>query len=429
MLLYVVLLFLAVWRRVCSYWCFGLWLSILNYVSLLYVFLAAALVYLLIDFYDAAQHPLDVQQYPQAVAMWSVAWLKPFTLVAPITVCITFALNWLQTESHVFEIHKGFALCKHDRAVQIIALPAVFATMAFASMLPIFELTTGRINSEMLESPWYDFAKPMGVRATSLLHLHGSYGNTTLLRPPKWEEAKSLALWRYETCFYVADLFEAWVVFQFARLILELVEESILRQERPLDGEQEALSKLEHDLLDSHKAVTTLTWMGTSIFVVLCIVQSACSLWPYIGGSREQQETIMFGLNVGGFVASTAAIYNLIVVEQAFFRHLKPSKPVLKFLSVKLLVSLSFVQKGALWLIRGFHAILPKAMQRIVHYVPIIQGILELSDLQSHLFYAALTIFECFFVAILHLFVWRANEDWYKTGNIGTERQPLVERP
>lgn len=40
-------------------------------------------------------------------------------------------------------------MLKHDRAVQIIAMPAVFAVMAMASMVPIYELVTGNISEDI----------------------------------------------------------------------------------------------------------------------------------------------------------------------------------------------------------------------------------------------------------------------------------------
>lgn len=104
---------------------------------------------------------MDVVGTPDVKHLWSVRWLKSFVLVSPIVVCVTLALAWLLTESHMFEIHKRLAVVKHDRAIQIIALPAVFGVMALASMCPMLELLTGRISPAMLRSPWYDFSHPL----------------------------------------------------------------------------------------------------------------------------------------------------------------------------------------------------------------------------------------------------------------------------
>mmetsp|Transcript_12965 Transcript_12965/g.35275 ORF Transcript_12965/g.35275 Transcript_12965/m.35275 type:complete len:434 (-) Transcript_12965:52-1353(-) len=425
MLVYAGLFVLAVWRKVCFYWCCGMWLSILNYMSLLYLLVGTALGYLLIGFYQAAQIPVDVVEYPELKDLWSVGWLKPFVLLAPIATCVTVALGWLLTESHIFEIHKRLSMTKHDRAVQIIALPTVFGLMALASMLPVFELTTGSITAEMLKSPWYDF-QPLNILSLFQARQPGD-------KPASWNDAKLLAFWRYETCMYVADLFEAWVLYQFGRLVLEQVRESMSKEEETsaLDSETPAhLSKVERDLQDSHAAVTSLTWVGTSLFVVTCVAQSAASLWPYLGGSQEDQEALMSHLQVAGFVTSCAAIYNLVVVEQAFHRHFEPLRPLLKFMTVKMLVSLCFLQKAVLTGLQIFNQYLPGAMQTVIRRVPLVGDIVHLTDLQIHLFYPALIIYECLLLAILHLLVWKSNEPWYKESQKEslnyTENDPLL---
>jgi len=234
----------------------------------------------------------------------------------------------------------------------------------------------------------------------------------------------------------VADLFEAWVLFQFGKLILEEVGESIAKHaHRCLEVandeesiEHQALSNLEQDLVDSHRAVQALTWVGTMLFVGLCLVQTACSIWPYLVGQTYDQDTVMFTLQVAGFVASCAAIYNLVVVEQAFHRHLDPISPLLKFFTVKMLVSLSFLQSGALSILQAGEKLLPETTQTFLHWVPFLGDILTFSDVQFKLFYSALTMFECFLLAVLHLLVWKANEAWYKDANTGLETEPLVRK-
>jgi len=427
---------LAVWREICSYWCFGVWLSIFNYMSLLYALLAGALIFLLIGFYEAAQDPMDVAEMPEAKDLWSVGWLKSFVLVSPIIVCVTIALTWLLTESHMFEIHKRLAVRKHDRAIQLIAMPAVFAVMSLAAICPILELLTGRISLEMLKSPWYDFKHPLTAQrhlATSSLLGLGSQASpqqSAQHGEKFWSQAWELAQWRHETCFYVADLFMAWAVFQFGRLVLERVNESLSEDSGMVFGDDEEASassddasKLRGDLIESHRAVISLTWVGTTLFVALCLLQSALSFWPYFGGDRAEEEPIMFHLRVAGVVSSCAAIYNLTVVERAFRRHLVPLSPALKFFGVQVLVSLSFLQHGLLDVLRS--KLLPDPVRRILSVVPLLGDILSFSDLQLHLFYPALMIFECFFLAIAHLFIWRSNEKWYHECP-ASEVSPLV---
>jgi len=437
LLMLVVLAALGVWRYVLFYRCCGLWLSILNYVALLYMIMAGALVYLSIQLYHDASLELDVASNPELEALWDVKWLRPFILAAPGAVFATLALNWLQTDSHLFEIHKRSAVDKHDRAIQIIALPTVFSVMCMASMLPIFALISGTIDAKELKSPWNGFVNPFEAAAAVLLQgLPGTSddfgrvatGNMTLTNITRaadaapWEQAQGLAFWRYETCYYVGDIFEAWALFQFGKLVLEQVGESITVRET---DEENYTSKLEQDLVDSHRAVTILTWMGTSMFVAVCVLQSVLSLWPYLGGDPTRQDLIMTNLYIAGFVVSCAAIYNLVVVEQAFHRHLKPISPVLKFISVKFLVSLSFMQNALIGFGQKLNVLLPGAMQKVISYIPLVGEILQFSELQKKLFYSSLVIFECLLLSLMHLCVWRASEAWYETG----ELEPLMAKP
>eukprot|EP00425_Heterocapsa_triquetra_P001513 CAMPEP_0195054798 /NCGR_PEP_ID=MMETSP0448-20130528/3613_1 /TAXON_ID=66468 /ORGANISM="Heterocapsa triquestra, Strain CCMP 448" /LENGTH=392 /DNA_ID=CAMNT_0040084351 /DNA_START=221 /DNA_END=1399 /DNA_ORIENTATION=+ len=379
-------------------------------------------------FYNCIQQPLATDLDPSA-NIWSIGWLRPFVMAAPAAVCTTIVLNWFQTEGHVFEIHKDIGIVKHDRAVQIIALPAVFAVMAMASMVPILELVTNNINSEMLETP---FGINVQDRVQHLFHPHGeaqlidvslpgNFSNQTHLR---WEPAKQVALWRYETCFFVGDLFEAWALYQFGKLSLELIKENFVKQAA---SDVEVEQRAARDLLASHSAVTSLTWLGTITFVVVCVGQTACSLWPYIGGSTEGRENIMLQFQVAGFVASGAAIYNVFIVERAYHEHLSHASPILKFLSVKILVSLSFFQRGLLVLMQTTNRLLPEVLQKIVRYVPLVGDLANMTEVQIHLFYPSLLMFECLLSAIMHLWAWNPREAWYNDDDVEeSERQPLL---
>lgn len=452
LLMYAGLLVLALWRCICFYRCCGLWLSFLNYTSLLYLILAASLVYSALEFYSHTSEHLIVNESPYA-DIWTIGWLKPFVLGSPAAVCLSLILCWFQTESHVFEIHKNLGTLKHDRAVQIIALPCVFAAMAMASMVPIYELVTGSISAEMVSIPFgIDLKKRFGqIQAAAFggpqdgapaIGNSSAYGSQfpvallgqsthTHVHSMEWPAAYKFAMWRYETCFYVGDLFEAWALYQFGLLALELIRESFSRKEA---SEHEAERHAAQELLAAHSAVSSLAWLGTMAFVVVCVGQTACSMHPYFSGTANGLETIMSGFQVAGFISSGVALYNVFVVERAFHAHLSPSSPVLKFLSVKILVSLSFFQRGILVLLQNGNKMMPHMVQKITSYVPILGDILNMTEVQIHLFYPALILYECFLTSLMHFWAWQANEEWYTTGicdcddeiYMDSERQPLL---
>eukprot|EP00928_Gymnodinium_smaydae_P077976 TRINITY_DN6154_c0_g3_i1.p1 TRINITY_DN6154_c0_g3~~TRINITY_DN6154_c0_g3_i1.p1 ORF type:complete len:457 (-),score=84.64 TRINITY_DN6154_c0_g3_i1:317-1687(-) len=421
MFMYAGLLVLAMWRCVCFYRCCGCWLSFLNYTSLLYVMLVAFLAYSCQRFYTIVRDPLD----PEFQSLWSIEWLRTFVIVAPGAVCATVVMSWFQAEAHVFEIRKRVGADFHDRAVQIIALPAVFGVMVMAAMVPIVELATGNVDSSVLMNPigadlqavFHDKMQsvisrlhgdvsdvPSGSHSASaaagaaLRAVTGAGNQTAQLA---WRDLEQYSMWRYETCFYVADLFEAWALYQFGCLALDLI------------GASYKSSSASRELTASHSAVRSLSWLGTITFVLVCLAQTACSLWPYIGGAQEKQHMIMAAFQVAGFFASSVAIYNVFVVERAFHDQLAPCSPVLKFLSVKILVSLAFFQRGILVLLQACNQMLPSVAQRIVRYVPLLGDLLNLSEVQMHLFYPALILFECLLAALMHLWAWTASEEWY----------------
>mmetsp|Transcript_68649 Transcript_68649/g.147051 ORF Transcript_68649/g.147051 Transcript_68649/m.147051 type:complete len:465 (-) Transcript_68649:39-1433(-) len=434
MLMYAGLLVLAVWRSICFYRCCGLWLSFLSYASLLYVILVASLTYSLVCFYQLTQKNLDPVAIPYA-NLWSISWLQPLVMGAPALVAVSLALGWVQSEGHVFEIHKDVGATRHDRAVQIIALPAVFGVMAVASMVPVYELVTGYTDPNMLINPLGLDARPGVAGMTgSMGVVHYSNASSFVASNPlaytaQFEELKQLAFWRYETCFYVADLFEAWALYQFGILALELIGDSIAKKQKTFsslaEGEVQVTAAME-DLVASHVAMTNLTWLGTSIFVLVCVVQTACSLYPYLAGTVEGQAHIMQHFQVAGFVASGAAIYNLLIVERAFHRHLEPASPLLKFLSVKILVSLSFFQRGLILVLQGCERLLPEVMRDIVKRVPLVGDIVNLTEVQMHLFYPSLILVECLLASVMHVWAWRSDEAWYADGYAGSETTPLL---
>lgn len=456
MVMYAALLVLGLWRSLCYYQCCGVWLSFLNYVSLLYVVLVACAFYSVEEFYRYILEPVDSRLEEP---VWEVPWLRPFVVFSPVAVCVTVLLSWLQAEAHVFEIRKQAGKDKHDRAVQIIALPAVFAVMVLAAMVPMVLLISGNASMDMLDKPlgidMDDFlngnmTNPFSAVQLQAARVHGKSdelwlhpllnhsddyadylgsdsngkphesvvdvaavvqgvqeGTQDVVDQNEYKKLEKAAMWRYETCFYVADLFEAWALYQFGRIMLDLIGESY---DRRGTGEE---------LRSSHAAVQSLVWLGTITFVLVCCAQTACSLLPYLHGGavvEDRLQLIMTSFQVAGFFTSGAAIYNVFIVERAFHRQLAGCSPVLKFLSVKILVSLSFFQGGLIVMLQIASGLLPGMVQTFVRWVPVVGDILNFSQVQMHLFYPALILYECLFTALMHVWAWRSQEDWYTNG-------------
>merc|ERR1712048_673188 len=104
---------------------------------------------------------------------------------------------------------------------------------------------------------------------------------------------------------------------------------------------------------------------------------------------------------MGGLVASSAAIGNIIQVERVLHHELQEFKPFLKFWGTKILVSFAFIQE-------------------ILVVLPI-PPFSTMSDVHSKLFYSTALCYECFFVSLLHMHAWSPFESWYHESSAAKE--------
>merc|ERR1711934_436968 len=101
-----------------------------------------------------------------------------------------------------------------------------------------------------------------------------------------------------------------------------------------------------------------------------------------------------------GFIASFAAIGNIMIIEEDFHHLLTEFRPALKFWGTKILVSLAFLQSI---LISVF--LTPRGW----------------SEIQSDLMYSSCLGLECLLIAIFHIKGWKAEEEWY--GDYAVQRK------
>jgi len=364
-----------------------------NYTVLLYLLLLAMMLYALSVYFDAVawmRYSLAYAAYRWAHAeegetkeprpprgsshASSTLWLTPFCLGSLVSVVATFSSTVYQTWTHLARIRQNRATVEHDRAVQVIALPAVYGVMVLSSMVGM---------TQLLQS--------------------GEASN---------EKARLLALSKSEACFRVGDLYEAWVLFQFGKLTLELIMSSIKKQECSPEEETRAAAK---GLLVAHQAVESLMWLGTWMFVVVCVLQSGWSFYVlnFTEQDPESFESTNSKFTAAGMVASAAAIWNVHTVESTYYSYLEGYSPHIKFISVKILVSFAFFQRGLFYSLDAFHKTLPRLMSNLLVNMPCIGDVLLFSEVEFELFYSSLLLYEILFVAVLHLWAWGADEPWY----------------
>jgi hypothetical protein len=292
----------------------------------------------------------------------------------------------------VRQIFQGVGWKKHDRAVQIIALPAVYGTMAMSSLAQLYTF----FNSK------YDKS------AVSIESL---------------EERERLYEVRSDTCFWVGDLYEAWALYQFGKLTLELIKESVWKKRHsPIAEVRETAGAL----VIAHGAIEKIALLGVSVFGVVCLLQAGTHLYTWLfsifsqapknGLDQKMQEntSISSAFTAAGMVASGCAIYSIHTVESTFHAYLEAYRPILKFITVKIIVSLAFFQKGIFKLLHFVTAKSPKTMNKVISTAPFLGDILTFSDVEFDMFYDSLILYECVIIALLHVWGWSAHEEWYE---------------
>jgi len=361
---------------VCPWKFCGMWLYVGNYCSVLYALLVAVFIIDLLSFFDALLKR-RMCEFPEAALQ---PWLKFFMWPIPFVIAITIGCCILQSLAHAKSIRRGAATLKHDRAVQILVLPSLYAVVAMGALTQVLHLTVSDVHREA-----------------------------------EWKQLTMYTLSRSGTFYIVAELYEAWALYQFGKLTLETLHEFFVKQESSDDEEQRAAAR---SFLLAHSAVENLTWMGTWMFLIVCVAKACWALWLFgfhtasIQGSAY--ETHMLAFEAAGFVASGTAIYNVAVVEHTFGRHLEFFSPLTKFLSVKLLVSLSFTQTGIISVLQAFYHSVPTRVEHYFDSTPVIGTLMKLSDIQMQLMTSSLIVYECLLITCIHWWAWNPNEGWYE---------------
>lgn len=379
LVMYVGLAVLFIWRYFCAWRCCGRWLQYANYCSLLLGLIFVILTYDTVRFIQVALSDQGKQSWDQMPV-----WIKPWVLACPGICAFIFILTAFQTFQHVERIHEDTAVVRHDRAVQIILLPAVYSVMGMSSLVRMYS----HIGSEV--TPY-------------------SPANSADLGD---------AIARSQTCFMVGDLYEAWALFQFGKLTLEVIESGIMAQARSADEQMAAAA---NGLRSSHRAVESLAWLGILSFLLVCVAEAGWALWLLTFAKTATGNVFdesMSQFTIAGFLASGAAIYNVFIVEENYALFLQNYYPRWKFLTVKILVTFAFVQKGAFKSLMFLATFLPERQKAWVDKVPVIGTFMNLRKSQFQMFYGALIISECLLVCIAHYWAWDSRETWYDDADV-----------
>lgn len=288
--------------------------------------------------------------------------LRWFPLGVPLFVLFTFYPVLRSLFEHIrvmWEVHDGWLQThqKHGYAIMINSLPLVYGVMALKGVMRTWEVVMN------------------------------TFSATVDGRFDLWSEKKELIMGLADLDFNFADLYEAWALRALVKLILINIEE-YYRFSR--EGDDAA----------GHifRTMQKLGLLGIESFLWSCGLTSAYSLaamclnfYGIVQISPELASSVHWFLVGVGSLASTIAIMNIAILESRFHKQLNGFRPAAKFWSTKILVSMAFLQNLALRATRRWW-----------------------STTQINLVYSALMGYECFFVALAHLWCWGADEGWYK---------------
>lgn len=393
--LYCGFLAIVLWRLYFPWETGKTWKKSFNHFTLLYGLVTALYLFELVMFiitarkdFNASSKYSTVLQYgssnatAQSVAMlhgereWPIYWLRSMVLCVPVCVALVIFMAAFQSRKHMEEIRQDSAQMQHDRVINILAMPAVYAVVVMSGVARVYALAVDELIVDGGSEPW-----------------------------PDWAESKAISLADYETCLYVGDLYEAWALYQFGKLTMELLQNALPDAEEagtsPSRGPSQRLSI---------QAIGQVLWVGTGIFIMVNLIQTGWVLYMWFFSYPSTHwlafQDALIRFSYAGMVASAAAIYNVYIVESTFGHFIQGYAPFLKFLSVKILVFFTYWQAPFL------------AILRLI-------GIMHFTDVQMKLLQASLLVFECVFCAGLHIFAWGSQEPWF--ASVG-EITPLLDQ-
>jgi len=338
--------------------------------------------------------------------------LKYFSTFCPLWVLLTIVVCVYHTHLHVNKVryYPGGTgkLCEapqHDQTIKILALPVVYALMSFKSACRMWQVMINHVPTAHRGA--------VDVDAPAVM-FHG------------YVERKNFLMEMYDANYMVGDIYETIALVTFGHLVMGVLDRKIKvrRAEFDKNNVNTEFGLYVQRLVDS---MGTLTVAGVKLFAMSCFLQGIYTLlittmafdFPQIApqvfsrdaaalgiAQQEDTKTFMHDFFLGaGFIASFAAIGNIMIIESDFEELLDEFNPSPKFWGTKILVSLAFLQSI---LISVF--LTPRGW----------------SVVQSNLFYAAALCLECFLISLFHLKGWNADEVWYGDVELPEGKVPFL---
>lgn len=224
----------------------------------------------------------------------------------------------------------------------------------------------------------------------------------------------------FESNFMVADIYEAYALFIFGKLLIEVLSQKL----NVNDDVARTTPRTTTDIQRMSASLGRLTIAGIMLFFYTCLGQACYTLFVTTMGflniaeplfspdpevdslfqNEHVRESSRFFFLGAGFVASFAAIGNIMQVETTFHDALKNFHPAPKFWGTKILVTLAFIQSCGQRVIPPFSS---------------------WSEVRSNLLYSSCLCLECFLISLSHLYAWQYDEGWYGENSDAIGEEPM----
>jgi hypothetical protein len=330
--------------------------------------------------------------------------LREFSFLCPVWCGLTILVCIWHTHQHINRIRytidgkpsnkKLYECPQHNQTMTVLILPAVYGLMSFKSTCRIWLIMTNFV--------------PNGF---------GNH-NTAHDAFVSYEQRKTFLLEMYEANFMVGDIYETYALVTFGWLVMGVVNKKIKKMKKAF-GEAPGATKEMHEHIDMMlEAMQQLTIAGVQLFALSCALQGVYNLIistmafdfpdtlpqyfskdlgdddePIGLFQKEDMRSMSHYFFLGaGFIASFAAIGNIMTIEGDFEEILEEFAPFYKFWGTKILVSLAFLQSILISLF-----LTPRGW----------------TEIQSNLFYSSMLCLECLLIALFHIKGWGAGEEWY----------------
>jgi len=330
--------------------------------------------------------------------------LKEFSMLCPLWVALTILVCIWHTHQHINKIRENrdegagtkgmlFECPQHNQTMTVLILPCVYGLLSFKSTCRMWQVMINHI--------------PVPF----------SHHNVSAVAFDGYEERKTFLLEMYEANFMVGDIYETIALVTFGNLVMGVLKKKI-------DKMKELFEEKTKDMPDGREmkeyierlvaSMKTLTVAGVKLFAMSCMLQGVYTLiittaafdfpdfMPHLFSrsaknpgvfQEEQMKATVHNFFLGaGFIASFAAIGNIMIIEEDFEELLHEFHPSYKFWGTKILVSLAFLQSILISLF-----LTPNGW----------------SEIQSNLMYSSCLCLECLLIAIFHIKGWSAEEEWY----------------